>query len=75
MDRDGNAEREADQMPIFARASINTITATIRLTLAITPTLSLTSFNQLYYRTAHHYEFFELRAPDVLAATSADPWW
>lgn len=67
-------EREADEMPIFARANINTIAATIRLTLAITPTLSLTSFNQLYYRTAHHYEFFELRAPDLLASTSADPW-
>jgi hypothetical protein len=68
------AEREADEMPIFARAEIHSINTTIRLTLAITPTLSLTSYNQLFYLTAHHYEFFELRAPDLLAPTSPDPW-
>ncbi len=68
------AEREADEMPIFGRGEINTINTTIRLTLGITPTLSLTSYNQLYYLTAHHYEFFELRAPDQLVSTSADPW-
>jgi hypothetical protein len=68
------AEREGDQMPIFGRATIHTINATIRLTLAITPTLSLTSYNQLFYLTAHHYEFFELRAPDRLVTTAADEW-
>jgi hypothetical protein len=68
------AEREGDQMPIFGRATIHTINATIRLTLAITPTLSLTSYNQLFYLTAHHYEFFELRAPDRLVTTGADEW-
>jgi hypothetical protein len=68
------AEREGDEMPIFARAEIQTINTTIRLTLAITPTLSVTSYNQLFYLTAHHDEFFELRAPDLLAPTSAAPW-
>jgi hypothetical protein len=68
------AEREDDQMPIFARAEILTTNVNLRLTLAITPTLSLTSYNQLFYLVAHHYEFFELTAPDVLVSTAADPW-
>ncbi|MFO7564537.1 MAG: DUF5916 domain-containing protein [Enhygromyxa sp.] len=68
------AEREADSMPIFARAKILTTNANLHVTLAITPTLSLTSFNQLLYSVAHHYEFLELRAPDVLAPIDADPW-
>lgn len=68
------AERDADNVPIFARAVIHTINTTIRLTLAITPTLSLTSYNQLFYSIAHHEDFYELRAPDELVAIDRDPW-
>ncbi|PRQ03377.1 hypothetical protein ENSA5_16420 [Enhygromyxa salina] len=68
------AEREADEVPIFARADILTTNVDLRLTLAITPTLSVTSYNQLLYTTAHHDEFLELRAPDLLVPIAADPW-
>jgi hypothetical protein len=68
------AEREADAVPIFGRAEILTTNANLRLTLAITPTLSMTSFNQLFYSAAHHTEFLELRAPDLLVPIAADPW-
>ena len=68
------AEREVDAMPIFARAEILSTNANLRLTLAITPTLSLTSFNQLFHTTAHHDEFLELRAPDVLVPIAPEPW-
>ena len=69
------AEREADETPIFARAAVMTTNANVRLTLALTPTLSLTSYNQLLYSTAHHSEFLELRAPDLLVPIAADPWY
>lgn len=68
------AEREVDEVPIFARATILTTNVRLRLTLAITPRLSLTSYNQLFYSTAHHYEFFELAAPDVIVPIARDPW-
>jgi hypothetical protein len=68
------AERPGDAMPIFGRADINTTNANLRLTLAITPTLSLTSFNQLLHSIAHHTEFLELRAPNELVPTAPDPW-
>jgi len=67
-------EREIDNTPIFGRAEILTTNANLRLTLALTPTLSLTSFNQLLYSVAHHSEFLELLAPDVLAPIAPDPW-
>jgi hypothetical protein len=69
------AERAIDEVPIFGRADILTTNANLRLTLAITPTLSLTSFNQLFYSAAHHTEFLELRAPDLLVPIAADPWY
>jgi hypothetical protein len=68
------AERDGDNMPIFARAVIHTINATVRLTLAITPRLSMTSYNQLFYSIAHHTEFFELQAPDLLVGTDPTAW-
>lgn len=69
------AEREADEVPIFGRGRILRTNAVVRLTLAITPTLSLTSYNQLLYSVAHHTEFLELRAPDVLVPIPLDPWY
>ncbi len=68
------AEREVDEVPIFGRGEILTTNANLRLTLAITPTLSLTSFNQLFYSAAHHTDFLELRAPDVLVPIDPEPW-
>ncbi|KIG16266.1 hypothetical protein DB30_04726 [Enhygromyxa salina] len=68
------AERELDEVPIFARAQIHTTNAEVRLTLAITPELSLTSYNQLFYSAAHHTDFLELRAPDLLVPIARDPW-
>ena len=68
------AEREEDEVPIFARADILRTNVNLRLTLGITPTLSLTSFNQLLHTTAHHEDFLELRAPDDLVAIDPDPW-
>nr|WP_255216504.1 DUF5916 domain-containing protein [Pseudenhygromyxa sp. WMMC2535] len=68
-------EREADEVPIFARATIMSTNLNLRGTLAITPRLSLTTYNQLLYSTAHHDEFFELRAPDELVLTDPDPWY
>ncbi|EDM75966.1 hypothetical protein PPSIR1_19874 [Plesiocystis pacifica SIR-1] len=68
------AEREIDAKPIFARAALINSNINFRLTLAITPRLSLTSFNQLLYSTARHYSFYQLDAPDLLVAIERDPW-
>jgi len=69
------AEREFDETPIFARATLLTTDINLRGTLAITPRLSLTSYNQLLYSTAHHAQFFELAAPDQLVPIARDPWY
>ena len=55
--------------PVFARAIVNSYTGVLRGTLGILPSLTLQSFNQLYYLSAHHNDFFILTAPNVLAAT------
>lgn len=68
------AEREADAMPIFGRATIMNVETSLRASLAITPRLSLSSYNQLLHTTAHHTEFFELWTPEVLVATAPDEW-
>lgn len=68
------AERELDQVPIFARAKILTTNADVRITLAITPALSLTSYNQLFYSAAHHTDFLELRTPQLLVPIAPGPW-
>ena len=59
---------------VFARARVNSYTGLIRGTLGILPTLTLQSFNQLYYLSAHHTDFFILTAPNVLAPTDAAPY-
>lgn len=60
--------------PVFARARVNSYTGLLRGTLGIIPTLTLQSFNQLYYLSAHHTDFFILTSPSVLAPTSAAPY-
>ncbi|NJK32177.1 MAG: carbohydrate binding family 9 domain-containing protein, partial [Deltaproteobacteria bacterium] len=69
------AEREIDEQPIFARARIMTLNTNLRITLAITPQVSLTSFNQLFYSTAHHTSFYELADPQTLIPIAPDPWY
>ncbi len=68
------AERELDEVPIFARAVIMTLDVSLRASLAITPQLSLTSYNQLLHTTAHHTEFFELASPETLVSIASDDW-
>ena len=68
------AEREADAMPIFARATIHSVEVSLRASLAITPQLSLSSYNQLLHTTAHHTEFFELPSPETLVSIAPDDW-
>ncbi len=69
------AEREIDQAPIFARATIMTFNTSLRATLAITPQVSLTSFNQLFYSTAHHTSFYELTDPRTLVPIDSEGWY
>ncbi len=59
---------------VFGRARVNSYTGLLRGTLGILPTLTLQSFNQLYYLSAHHTDFFILTAPSVLAPTDAAPY-
>ncbi len=61
--------------PVFGRARVNSYTGLLRGTLGILPTLTLQSFNQLYYLSAHHDDFFILTAPGVLAPTDAAPYY
>ncbi|MFV8755603.1 DUF5916 domain-containing protein [Nannocystaceae bacterium ST9] len=68
------AERELDEVPIFGRATIMTIETSLRASLAITPRVSLSSYNQLLHTTAHHTEFFELADPQTLVPIAADDW-
>jgi hypothetical protein len=60
--------------PVFARGTLLSYTGVLRGTLGILPTLTLQSFNQLYYATAHHTDFFILTAPEVLVATDPTPY-
>ena len=60
--------------PVFARAVVNSYTGVLRGTLGILPNLTLQSFNQLYYLSAHHDDFFILTAPSVLVPTDPRPY-
>lgn len=60
--------------PVFARANVNSYTGVLRGTLGILPTLTLQTFNQLYYLAAHHTDFFILTAPSVLVPTDPRPY-
>lgn len=60
--------------PVFGRASVLSYTGVLRATIGILPTLTLQTFNQLYYLSAHHTEFFILTAPDTLVPTDPAPY-
>jgi hypothetical protein len=60
--------------PVFGRARVISYTGLLRGTLGILPNLTLQSFNQLYYLSAHHDQFFILTAPDVLLPTDPRPY-
>ena len=59
---------------VFGRATLLSYTGVLRGTIGILPTLTLQTFNQLYYSTAHHTEFFILTAPDTLVPTDPAPY-
>ncbi|MEZ4450704.1 MAG: DUF5916 domain-containing protein [Nannocystaceae bacterium] len=61
--------------PVFGRGDLYSYTAVLRATLGILPTLTLQSFNQLLYSTAHHTEFFILTDPRTLAPTDPAPYY
>jgi hypothetical protein len=67
------ARNELDE-PIFGRANVLATDAKLRITVGFTPTLTLQSFNQLLYSTAHHTEFFLLADPTTLRPIDARPW-
>jgi hypothetical protein len=60
--------------PIFGAADIIGTTSVLRATLGITPTLSVTTYNQLLYNTAHHTRFWVLADPQTLVPTPSDPY-
>ena len=55
---------------MFGRANKVEYTGVLRGTLGILPNLTLQTFNQLYFLSARHTEFFILARPDVLVPTS-----
>jgi hypothetical protein len=61
--------------PVFGRAKVISYTGVLRGTLGILPNLTLQSFNQLYYLSAHHDQFYILTAPNVLLPTDPTPYY
>lgn len=59
---------------VFGAADLISTEITARFTLGITPQLSVQSFNQLLYSTAHHDEFFLLEDPQTLVPTDPVPY-
>lgn len=59
---------------VFGRANVTSYTGVLRGTLGILPNLTLQTFNQLYYLSAHHTDFFILTAPNVLVPTDPTPY-
>ena len=66
--------RSAADEPVFGRGDLFSYTLVLRATLGILPTLTLQSFNQLLYSTAHHDEFFILTDPQTLVPTDPTPY-
>lgn len=60
--------------PVFGRAYVVQYIGVLRGTLGLLPNLTLQSFNQLYFLSARHTDFFILERPDVLVPTSALPY-
>jgi hypothetical protein len=63
-----------DDEPVFGRADMLSTEGTLGGTLGITPTLTLQTFNQLLYSTAHHDAFFVLESPTTLVWTDPRPY-
>lgn len=66
--------RSADDEPVFGRGDLFSYTGVLRATLGILPTLTLQTFNQLLYSTAHHTDFFILTDPRTLVPTDPTPY-
>ncbi|HEY8377289.1 MAG TPA: DUF5916 domain-containing protein, partial [Nannocystis sp.] len=60
--------------PVFGRARRIEYAGVLRGTLGILPNLTLQTFNQLYFLSARHTEFFILESPDVLVPTNPAPY-
>lgn len=60
--------------PVFGRAYVVSYTGVLRGTLGLLPNLTLQSFNQLYFLSARHTDFFVLTAPGTLVATDPAPY-
>jgi hypothetical protein len=59
--------------PVFARAKVNSYTGVLRGTLGILPNLTLQSFNQLYYLSAHHDRLLHPDRAERAAPTDPPP--
>lgn len=60
--------------PVFGRAYVVQYIGVLRGTLGLLPNLTLQSFNQLYFLSARHTDFFILTAPDTLVPTNPAPY-
>jgi len=67
-------ETNEDEEPIFGLANVMSTEGTLGGTLGITPTLTLQTYNQLLYSTAHHDAFFVLEDPTTLVWTDPRPY-
>ncbi len=67
------AERD-DGVPIFGTAETYNAIGDLRVTVGIRPRLSLSVWSRLFYATATHDRFFELRDPTRLVETERGPW-
>jgi hypothetical protein len=65
---------DGEDRPIFGAGNLITANFTLRGTIGFTPTLSLTSYNQMFHSTAAHTEFFVLSDPATLVSTDAAEW-
>lgn len=60
--------------PVFGRAYVVQSIGVLRGTLGILPNLTLQTFNQLYFLSARHTDFFVLQRPDTLVPTNPAPY-
>lgn len=63
-----------DGEPVFGAADLISTEGTLRATLGILPTLTVQTYNQLLYSTAHHDDFFILEDPRTLVPTDPAPY-
>lgn len=60
--------------PVFGRAYVVSYTGVLRGTLGILPNLTIQTFNQLYFLSARHTDFFILNGPGTLVPTDPGPY-